>query len=168
MDVAVAPWPFAPPLDAVLRGLKFGRLDYLGPDLAELLLPAVRDQVVDATAVCAVPLHRWRRLTRGFDQAESIARPLARAMGLPYRPLLSRRRYTRPQTGLDRTRRRANLANAFVARRAVTGSILLVDDVVTTGATVTAAAAALEEAGAHRITVVAVTATPAQKEGFRV
>lgn len=162
IDRVIAPWPYDPPLDAVLRGLKFARLEHLGSDLAALLAPFVRSVAPGADAVTSVPLHPLRRLRRGFDQAESIARPLAAALDLPFVPTLRRRRWTPPQTRLGGQRRRRNLDRAFVARGEVPAAVFLVDDVVTTGTTVRAAASALARAGAVSVTVVAVAATPSR------
>jgi ComF family protein len=100
-----------------------------------------------------------RRRSRGFDQARLLARAVARELGVPCRPLL-RRQAGPAQTGRDAAARRHG--PAFTARRAVEGRrVLLVDDVVTTGATVTAAARALGAAGAGEVHVVAAARTPA-------
>ena len=95
---------------------------------------------------------------RGFDQARLLARAVARELGLPCRPLL-RRRAGPAQTGRDAVARRSG--PGFTARRVLDGRrVLLVDDVVTTGATVTAAARALTSAGAVEVHVVAAARTP--------
>ena len=99
-----------------------------------------------------------RLRARGFDQARLLARAVARDLRLPCRPLL-RRRPGPAQTGRDAAARLAG--PAFVARRSLAGRrVLLVDDVVTTGATVTAAARALREAEAEAVYVVAAARTP--------
>ena len=93
-----------------------------------------------------------RARTRGYDQAALIARAAARHLGLPYAPLLARQRATIAQFDLDRGDRAANVAGAFVAGPGAADPscrwVLLVDDVVTTGATLAACAEALERAGA--------------------
>lgn len=106
---------------------------------------------VGADVVTHVPVHADRARQRGYDQAELIARSAARHLRLPFAPLLIRRRATVAQFDLDRGDRAANVEGAF----AVTGTfdprghwILLIDDVVTTGATLAACAAALDHAGA--------------------
>ncbi len=115
--------------------------------------------VEEADGVIPVPLHRLRLLRRRYNQAAEIARPLARMSGLDYLPdALVRRRATASQGGRSGSGRRRNVQGAFVAdRRKVEGRrILLVDDVLTTGATAEACARALKAAGAARVTLAVV------------
>jgi ComF family protein len=113
-----------------------------------------------AHMVIAVPLHFSRRFARGFNQAESLARHLARALQLPHHSrILKRVRSTRPQSELKPHERRENVASAFRAKQrpALKGAtVLLVDDILTTGATCSEAARALKAAGAARVTVVVI------------
>lgn len=161
----LAAWRYGPPIDAVIRSVKFRRLELLAGDLAagmarELARPD------DVDLLVPVPLHWRRRLSRGFDQAEILTRHLARAWALPWQRVLTRRRATSPQTGLEANERRANLEGAFGLGRApgrasVTNrAVLLVDDVLTTGATLRAAALALRRAGARVPAVAVAAATP--------
>ena len=119
--------------------------------------------------VVPVPLHWTRRWRRGYNPAALLARGVARELALPILPrALVRRRRGRHQVGLGRRDRLAALAGVFAARpsaaRHLRGrSILLVDDVVTTGATLEACAAALRAAGASPITALALTRTPKRK-----
>jgi ComF family protein len=166
-DRLLAVWLYAPPLDAVVQGLKFGRLDYLGRHLAaaiaERLEEPLGERLDGDSLVVPVPLH-WRRyLGRGYNQAERIARPLARGLGLPLWRGLGRARLTPPQSRLDREARRSNLDGVFRVRRPgrlVGRHVLLVDDVATTGATLDTAAAALKAAGAAAVTAVVAGRTP--------
>ncbi len=162
-DRLLALWSYRPPLDSVVRGLKFGRLDYLGRHLAAALADRLGPRLAGCDGVVPVPLHWRRRLARGYNQAERIARPLAGRLGLPCVQALSRRRATPPQSLLGREERLANLRKAFRAPRPdrVRGlHVLLVDDVATTGATLDAAAAALKKAGAAAVTALVVGRTP--------
>ena len=114
-----------------------------------------------------VPLHRKRLRERGYNQAELLVRAIAKATGQPWAPALERLTPTDPQYGLSRADRVANLEGAFRCTRPVQGRrILLVDDVLTTGATAHHAALALLAAGAAeiRVAVVARTMPPGYDE----
>jgi predicted amidophosphoribosyltransferase len=126
-------------------------LPWLGRALSQLVVPASVDVATWA------PTHASRRRGRGFDQAELLARSLARVLGLPCRSLLRRTDRAGPQTGRVRTDRLT--APAFMAV-ACSSRVLVVDDVVTTGATLRAAAAALTAAGATAVVAVTAGATP--------
>ncbi len=103
-------------------------------------------------AVIAVPLHPRRARRRGYDQAELIARTVARRLELPLEAaVLRRRRSTPPQAGLGAADRATNLRDAFVVAGAPPRVVLLVDDVTTTGSTFEAAAQALRAAGTERV-----------------
>ena len=129
---------------------KYARMQPLAGPLSDLMAAALpRDQRFDA--VVPVPLHWWRQWQRGFNQSELLARPLARRCGIPVLRALRRGRATRVQAGLAGSRRRQNVTGAFHVRRPerVRGlRILLIDDVMTTGATASACAAELKRAGA--------------------
>jgi ComF family protein len=129
----------------------------LGGLLLEVASGAPRPQVV-----APVPLHVARLRERGFDQAWELARRAAAALDLPARPdLLQRARATTAQTGLDAVARRRNLRDAFTVAADVAGRhVALVDDVMTTGATIEAAARALRRAGATRVDVWVVARAP--------
>lgn len=157
-----AVWRYASPIDAVIRALKFGRLDFLGPALGRLAAAHLAAELPATGLVVPVPLHFTRRWRRGYDQAQLIARGLAQAAGLRSVRALRRRGRTRPQSRLPRATRLINPADAFVPRappwqcRIAGREVVLVDDVVTTGATVRAAAHCLLRSGALRVQVVAV------------
>ena len=106
-------------------------------------------------AVVPVPLHPWREFRRGYNQAELLARELARALDCPLRSWLHRRRWTRQQARLDHAARQQNMRGVFRATPLPAGrpAVLLVDDVFTTGATLEAAARELLAAGAGSVRV---------------
>lgn len=158
-----AAWAYREPVEAVIQGLKFRRLDYLGRHLALDLRELLAGAEERWDLVVPIPLHWRRRWLRGYNQAERIARPLAALLGIPCARVLRRRRATRPQVGLPRKARLANPQGVFATRRGsrpVDLRVLLVDDVVTTGATLRAAARELRDAGARGVTAVAAARTP--------
>lgn len=164
-------WSYEPPLDAVVTGLKFRRLDYLGSQLgralAPLVLPMLQGLEPRPDVVVPIPLHPLRLLRRGYNQAALIARPLAVALGSPVRQLLTRWRLTPAQSSLGSDQRRQNLRHAFSvwSKAQCRGrNVLLVDDVVTTGSTLRAAALCLRRAGARSVIAVTVARTPKHHE----
>jgi ComF family protein len=159
----VAPYLYRHPLDAVVQHLKYHRLAYLGRHLAAIIAGAAASELAVGDLVTAVPLHWRRQLARGFNQAFEIAQPLARHLGIEQRRTLRRTRATQPQAELSRAHRHLNPTGAFRARgdaRVGGRTILLVDDVMTTGATLHAAAAALKAAGARTVVAVVAGRTP--------
>ncbi len=141
------------PLDRLVPRFKFHHDLAAGRMMAELmagpLASAPRPDVV-----VPVPLHAHRLRRRGYDQALELARPLARSLGLPLRAdLLERIRATAPQSELDADARHRNLTRAFAvtASAPLPAHVALVDDVMTTGATLHAAAKALRKAGVARV-----------------
>jgi ComF family protein len=150
------PFRFAGParralLEAKFRGVT-ALLEPLGRAAAEVV-PAAWS----VEAVTAVPLHPARRRRRGFDQAELLARAVARELTLPVRTdLLRRVRVTEAQATLGADARSGNVAGAFAAAGDAPASVLLVDDVTTTGSTLEAAAGVLLGAGAPRVYALAV------------
>jgi ComF family protein len=168
-DELVAPWLYAPPLDGVIKAMKFRRLDFLGDELGRWLAGASRIREGFAVdAVVPVPLHWRRHLGRGFNQAERMARAVSRELSVPMVRALERRRPTPAQSGLSRARRLRNLRRALRCPLPVTNwRILLVDDVITTGATLEAAARCLKVAGARWVGAAAVGRTPAPAERSR-
>lgn len=129
--------------------------------MARLVAAAGRPLLAEATAVVPVPLYRWRLWRRRYNQSALIARRVAAAGGLPYRPdLLDRIRPTQAQVGLGYRERQANVRGAFRVpdghKREIAGrTIVVIDDVITTGATANACAVALKQAGAERVNVLA-------------
>jgi len=133
----LAPLRYEFPVDAAIRALKFRRrLDFV-PVLSTIMQDCFVESGLTPDLVVPVPLHYRRHGWRGFNQAERIAKPMAKAAGLPLLLTAERVRATKTQSGLDARRRRGNLAGAFrVDLPPGTRHVLIVDDVMTTGATV--------------------------------
>ncbi len=149
----------ADPLGAILRRHKYGLDQSLGRALAECLGEQLAVDARDYDVIVPVPLH-WRRLYwRGFNQAALLARVLARRMALPVDvDSLARIRATVSQTAQSSKERRRNVRGAFAVRRPerVAGKrVLLVDDVITTGATADECARVLKASGALAVDVFA-------------
>ncbi|MCI0342536.1 MAG: double zinc ribbon domain-containing protein [Planctomycetales bacterium] len=144
---------YAGPVRALVLAAKYAREPAACEPLGRLLAEALALPPAPALdALVPVPLHRWTRLRRGYDQAERVAEAAGGALGVPVaHGSLVRVRRTAPQAGLEAGERLRNVAGAFRVRRksAVAGlRLLLVDDVLTTGATASACAEALLAAGA--------------------
>lgn len=153
LDVVIAAFDYGFPVDRLLPRFKFHRDLAAGALLGDCLGQATRDAARPDVLV-PISLHVARLRERGYDQALELARVLARLHGLPLRPdLLRRVRATAPQSRLDAKARRRNLHRAFetTASNDVPEHVVLVDDVMTTGATLHAAAHALRRAGVARV-----------------
>jgi predicted amidophosphoribosyltransferase len=137
---------------SLVAGWKERALRRLVQSAVRLVLEVV--QRPDASVVTFVPPDPDRGLKRGHHPPGRLAEELARSWELPIEGLLRRRRAAKRQRGLSRAERRRNVAGAFVAPSAVPSSVVLVDDVFTSGATANAAASALRQAGARRVEVV--------------
>ncbi len=131
---------------------KYGRMKPLARPLGRMMTAALpRDRHFDLIA--PMPLHWLRRWQRGFNQSELLAREISRRTGLPLVAGVRRKRRTEAQAGLSNTKRRQNVTGAFegIRRRVADRRVLLIDDVMTTGATAAACALALKRAGAKRV-----------------
>ena len=170
VDAVVAPFAYASPLDHFLHALKYRGARSLGRAFGLLLAPHVRNACTGVDALVAVPLHRARRRERGYNQAQEIARTLARTLGVAALERgIARRLATPAQTGQSARERQASVARAFRVDRNLRGlSIAVVDDVVTTGATVNALAAELKARGAARCVALAVARTPEPRQALNV
>lgn len=149
-------------MEMIQRGvhwLKFRSIRQLAPTLAYLLLPRLihigsREHLQHSTLLMPIPLHPSRQRERGFNQAEDIARELASLSGIPLVNALVRNRATLTQTQLDADLRRTNMIDAFSLRTSLPAhikTVVVLDDVTTTGSTLSEAAKALKAAGVHEV-----------------
>jgi competence protein ComFC len=150
VDRVSAVWKHEGPPRELILGLKLRGMRGFAEPLVDGLVDLVMRIGSEAQVVTWPPCSRSDKRSRGFDHAELLARGVAKELGLPARPLLRRVAATVDQTGLSGELRRRNLVGAFEAP-ASRGVVLLVDDVVTTGATLQACARALRDGGAAGI-----------------
>lgn len=148
---------FEGPAGALVRALKYDARTSVARELASMALPLARELTsTDTDALVPVPLHSVRRRERGFNQSALLARLLSDALGIPVLEALVRTRATPSQTGLAGAARVRNVDGAFRGRQDLRGlRLLLVDDVVTTGATLTAASVAALACGAEGLAAMA-------------
>lgn len=153
LDHCHAAFVYVYPLDRLVPRLKFHRDLAVGRLLGELLFESIAAaRLALPQALVPVPLHAGRLRLRGYDQALELARPLARRLNLSLRAdALQRTRATAAQSELDANQRQRNLQQAFRACGPMPAHVALIDDVMTTGATLHAAAHALRQAGVKRV-----------------
>jgi len=150
---------YRPPLDRALTSLKYRPDARLARSLAESMAAVHRRHRLGGTCIVPVPLSARRRRERGYNQSELLGRALAELLGLPlFAPALARTRDTGSQVGLEAAQRWANVVGAFAADSSLVRdeTLLLIDDVHTTGATLAACAAALAQAGSRRVVALTV------------
>jgi ComF family protein len=140
---------------------KYGGVRPLARTFGQLMGQALpRDAGFDV--IVPMPLHWFKQWQRGFNQADLLAREIGKKWNVPVRSVIRRKKSTRPQAGLTNAKRRANMSGAFqIARgKPLQGMrVLLVDDVVTTGATASACARVLKRAGAAHVALLALART---------
>ena len=146
---------FAPPLREGIHRFKYEAQPQLAEAFGALMGQAWLKSAIQIDALVPVPLHTARRRERGYNQSELLAAVISQQAGVPMRNLLGRVRPTEQQAHLNAQARRANVKDAFHAAAAVRAQrIALVDDVLTTGATLAECASALLQAGASHVTAV--------------
>ena len=154
---AVSVFPFRGAVREVIHRFKYQGHSYLAPVLARRMAASWQRHGAGAPDVVApVPLHWFRELRRRYNQAGLLANHIGRTLGVPACDLLRRRRWTSAQTTLDFSSRQANVATVFAARqnaRTAGLRVLLVDDVLTTGATLGSASRVLAGTGAASVWV---------------
>ncbi len=150
---------FDSPVRELIHLFKYGKRRYLASFLGGLILEHVRERadVSRCDAIAPVPLHWWRHWRRGFNQSAELSRYLSKRLRIPLiKRNLTRVRHTRPQVGLSPDERNDNIKNAFKVRKPakIAGKkILLLDDVITSGATLNECARVLKKAGAASVTI---------------
>lgn len=157
IDAWAAPFAYAGAARELVARIKYRNARAVIPWLARRMAESAASAGIDASAVTWAPTTPERRRTRGFDPAELLARAVARRLRRPAISLLTRLPGP-PQTGLPAAARRAG--PHFSTRRAVPSSVILVDDIATTGATLAAAAAAMRTGGASRVFALTAARTP--------
>ncbi len=154
--------PYEGPIRAAIRRLKYSGESYLAPVLADFMAPVLaKEGWLVADALVPVPLHPRKAVRRGYNQAELLARELGRRYALPVLPAaLTRTRETPPQARQGRHERLVSMTGAFAAAPAACAgkTLVLIDDVFTTGSTAASAAQALLTAGAKRVFVLTAAA----------
>ena len=164
LDSITAPYLYEPHIAWLITRWKYEKQEYLAATAARLMLTACVGPP-SCDVVLATPMHWWREFRRGFNQAEALRAALGLA-GPGVRagrsqPRLVRTRATRGQAGATRHQRHTQLQHAFALRGCIRGlSVLLIDDVCTTGATANAMAAVLREAGAREVHLWCLARTP--------
>ncbi len=148
---AAATFVYAPPIDQLILRFKFHKDLAAGRLLSGLMLQRVPAFLTEP--LVPMPLHRKRLRARGYDQALELTRPLAKEMCLPLWQGLVRQRATAAQSELGAEARKQNMRDAFAVRSAPPKALTLVDDVMTTGATLQAAVHALHSHGLRRATL---------------
>jgi ComF family protein len=152
-DLARSALLFTDTLREIIHHLKYSDRVSLAKPLTAVLRECLDREPFTGNLIIPVPLHRSRQRVRGFNQAELIAMRLGRPFATR---LLVRRKNTPSQTGLSRSQRKQNLAGAFGVREKISGTVIVVDDVYTTGSTMNEIARTLKRAGAQRVEVLTV------------
>lgn len=157
LKCSIAMLHYSFPVDVAIKALKFKRRLFYAPAFGEVLCAARSFLPNDIDAVLPVPLHWRRKALRGFNQAAEIAKPVSKMLDVPTVHCVRRSRATPFQSGLDAVDRARNLRQAFSMRSSpVPGHVLIIDDVITTGATVQQLAKTLLVAGVQSVSVLVV------------
>ncbi len=152
LDGTRALFRYASPVSELVLRFKFQGALHLADLLGELLAEHLAAVEPRLDLIIPVPLHPARLAARGYNQALELGRPLVRALGVPLAPALCRRvRDTAAQSTLDPDGRRRNMRGAFAVNGPVPARVAILDDVITTGATLAELARVLRRAGAHHV-----------------
>ena len=160
---------YGQPVDEWVRQLKFDRRwrwgDWMGEQLAKAIDRPTKHQNM---IVCPVPMHRLRRWRRGYNQADLIARAVAREHGLPLATVLTRTQHTPPQTAIAPSMRHENVRHSFAIEPVDLAGheVLLIDDVKTTGATLATCTRLLKKVGARSVHTAVIAVADPKGQGF--
>lgn len=162
-QMVVPPFPYEGPAGPMVRALKFGGRTAIAETMAAQIVANAPPELARG-AVVPVPVHPVHRRRRGVDHTATLARAVARRAGLPLAQCLVRTGDPRPQVGRGRRARMLGPVGSIAVRSDVTVPVeaLLLDDVITTGATLAACASALRDAGCQHITPIAYARTTAR------
>jgi ComF family protein len=146
---------FVPPADKLIHHFKYRKKTKLAQLLGRAMAALIRaDHILkSADMVVPVPLFWWKQLRRGYNQAQLLAEIIGPETNLEVQDIVRRVKHTRTQTRLQESKRRKNVRNAFIvdADDVANKNILLIDDVLTTGATMNECARVLKQAGAREV-----------------
>jgi competence protein ComFC len=138
----------------LIKKYKYGYFDNLANPIAEIYIKKIKQLNLPANVIlCNIPLHKNKKKKRGFDQTELIAKKIASVTNIPYYDLLKRQRPTKTQAQLDRQQRQKNMASAFILNKEINiltlkqTTVILIDDIATTGTTLNEATKILKQAG---------------------
>lgn len=163
LDSFTAVWYYEGDVRRSILRYKFYKAVYLAPKFGRFLAMRLSQQGLDQPDILTwVPVSRMRRLRRGYDQCELLARSAGRELGIPAKAVLRKRRNTPPQSSMDASRRKANVLGAYEMRRGVDireKTVVLLDDIITTGSTMNECARVLLTAGAKEVHGAALAAT---------
>ena len=153
LRLALAAYAYEGPMRRALAALKYGGAARLAPALADLAVPTLErlQSMSGAATLVPVPVHAERLAARGYDQAALLATALGRRARLPVAPVLVRVRATTKQHRLDRVARLRNLRAAFATGGRAPPVAIVIDDIITTTATLEACAGVLHDAGCEAV-----------------
>lgn len=150
---------FKKELREALHALKYEDVKEISKVLGDVLAMRCRELDIKPGVIIPIPLGRGRARERGYNQSALIAKRLSKKLGWPYLDALARTRKTKPQTELNRAQRKENLKDAFISKFNFAKNrrpIYILDDVITTGATLASASKALKKAGAQRVSAITI------------
>lgn len=165
-DCCVSPFFYEGLVREGIIAYKFRARENSAEAFAEFLEKTVRNQYDIKNIVCvtAVPLSRAEKAKRGYNQSEIFAKKLAKKLAIPYSETLIKIKDIKPQRTLGKKERHENVKGAFEAKDTVKGTVLLCDDIITTGATLDSCAEALKKVGAEKVLCAAIASTRYKKE----